>query len=371
MLNQETTCDRFLLPRLHLDRLCNQTRISKVRKALEDLPSKLDETYEDAMNRIKHQCDEHYQLALRVLSWISKAQRPLRIEELQHAVAVEAGDDDIDEDPLESPALFVSVCAGLVTIDEESGSFRLVHFTVEEFFKHRHYEWFPDAQKLIAETCLTYLSFVDFGQGTDKYSYEFRALLQKYPLLQYAVDEWAIHVRRAAFVLEEVRNLALKFLGNDMKVASAVQIYDGAQRLNRKYVYFRKRYCVARVPGSHLLTMLRCEQLAACWQAWGGDINAKDHEGQSALHLAVFAKDFEMTRCLLNAGADMDIRDAEGWTALISAAYRWWDEGVQLLLEEELIRKPNATGIRRLFTFFASIREGEYYHVFVLLSIYC
>jgi hypothetical protein len=50
-------------------------------------------------------------------------QRPLQIEELQHAVTVRRGDKDIEDGVLAEPALTVSVCAGLVTIDAESRNF--------------------------------------------------------------------------------------------------------------------------------------------------------------------------------------------------------------------------------------------------------
>lgn len=136
---------RFLLPRLHLDRLSNQTSIGKLRKALSDFPTKLFGTYEDAISRIRIQPEDHCHLALRALSWIFKAQRPLAVEELQHALAGEPGHQDIDDERLTSEALIVSVCAGLVTIDAQSRGFRLVHYTVEEFFKEKGYEWFPDA----------------------------------------------------------------------------------------------------------------------------------------------------------------------------------------------------------------------------------
>jgi len=58
---------RFLLPRLHLDRLRNQPTLRKVLEALQHLPTKLDETYNDAMLRIQTQVEEYSQLALKAL----------------------------------------------------------------------------------------------------------------------------------------------------------------------------------------------------------------------------------------------------------------------------------------------------------------
>jgi hypothetical protein len=59
---------RFLLPRLHLDRLRNQSTLRKVLEALLHLPTKLDETYNDTMLRIQSQVEEYSQLARKALS---------------------------------------------------------------------------------------------------------------------------------------------------------------------------------------------------------------------------------------------------------------------------------------------------------------
>jgi hypothetical protein len=73
------------------------------------------------MQRIEKQDMDSQQLAKDVLSWIVCAKRPLTTSELQHALAVEASDDELDEDNLPLVEDMVSVCAGLVTVDEESG----------------------------------------------------------------------------------------------------------------------------------------------------------------------------------------------------------------------------------------------------------
>ncbi|KAF7507610.1 hypothetical protein GJ744_010280 [Endocarpon pusillum] len=321
----------FLLPRLHLDRLGNQTRIGKVRKALNDLPSKLDDTYEDAMYRIQHQHEEHRQLAMRALSWISKAERPLQVEELQHAIAVEFGDEDVEDGPLESATLILSVCAGLVTIDAESRTFRLVHFSVQEFFEKKHYKWFPDADRVIAETCLTYLSFDAFEQTVYQGSDSLLLLLRQYPLFSYAAENWGRHVNRSGLGLEEVKDVALRFLGNERKVAAAMQ----AMWQKGDYSLILFRYAdQERVPGIYLVLAVQCFEFAAAWKSCGGKIDTKDPtDGYTALQLSIKLYDLEMTRCLLDAGADVNESRNDGCTALMDAADRALCEIVKLLLE--------------------------------------
>ena len=56
--------------------------------------------YKDAMKRIEGQVLDQEELAKQVLSWITCAQRPLTTSELQHALAVEVGEPELDEDDL-------------------------------------------------------------------------------------------------------------------------------------------------------------------------------------------------------------------------------------------------------------------------------
>lgn len=90
--------------------------------------------YKDAMNRIEGQVLDQKELAKKVLSWITCAKRPLTTSELQHALAVEVGESDLDEDNLPQIGDMVSVCSGLVRVDEESGIIPLVHYTTQEYF---------------------------------------------------------------------------------------------------------------------------------------------------------------------------------------------------------------------------------------------
>ena len=56
-----------------------------------------------------------------VLSLITCAKRQLTTSELQHALAVEVGKLELDKENLPHVGDMVSVCAGLITVDEESG----------------------------------------------------------------------------------------------------------------------------------------------------------------------------------------------------------------------------------------------------------
>jgi hypothetical protein len=106
------------------------------------------------------------------------------VRELQHALAVEPDDKAIDEKALVDETLRISVCAGIVTIDEESNVIRLVHYTTEEYFERKRLDKFPRGQTSIAMTCLTYPSFDAFKVGYASSDKEMEIRLKEYPLLQ-------------------------------------------------------------------------------------------------------------------------------------------------------------------------------------------
>src|SRR5580698_1643659 len=89
---------RFLLARLHMDSLVGKLNARQVRMALENLPEGMDNTYDEAMERIERQDDSRTELAKRVLSWITYAVRPLSVTELQHALAVVLDTTNLDPD---------------------------------------------------------------------------------------------------------------------------------------------------------------------------------------------------------------------------------------------------------------------------------
>jgi Ankyrin repeats (3 copies)/Ankyrin repeat len=64
----------------------------------------------------------------------------------------------------------------------------------------------------------------------------------------------------------------------------------------------------------------------------GADINAQDREGGAALYRAVVYDDLALVKYLLENGADIDARDKHGWTALHKAAYDNNDKIGQILI---------------------------------------
>jgi hypothetical protein len=117
----------------------------------------LNDAYDDALRRIEGQLDGDRKLVKDVLSWITFAKRPLTTAEIRCALAVEPSEEELDpENRLEVDDL-ISVCAGLVVVDQESAVIRLVHYTTQAYFERTRDQWNPDEERHIATTCLTYI----------------------------------------------------------------------------------------------------------------------------------------------------------------------------------------------------------------------
>jgi len=117
---------RFLLARLHMDSLVGKLSTAEVLSALEILPEGMDDTYDEAMERIGRQVDNDKELAKRVLSWLTYLVRPLSLRELQHALAVVPNTTNINPNAIIDEEILTSVCAGLVVVDQERNVIRLV-----------------------------------------------------------------------------------------------------------------------------------------------------------------------------------------------------------------------------------------------------
>ncbi|KAF8461541.1 hypothetical protein BDZ91DRAFT_663223, partial [Kalaharituber pfeilii] len=130
--------------------------ITKRRSALSNLPLSLYAAYNKTIERMRESQDQD-DLGMKVLMWIYLAKRALKVIELQHALSVEDGAELLDPDNFPPKITLLHCCCGLVTVDNETSTVRLVHYTLQEYLHSYEKEYFPDGHSLIARTCLTYL----------------------------------------------------------------------------------------------------------------------------------------------------------------------------------------------------------------------
>lgn len=276
------------------------------------------------MERINRQQKGFQQLATDVLSWITYAKRPLTTSELQHAIAIEINEPELDEENFTEIEEMVAVCAGLVTVDEQSNIIRLVHYTTQEYFEQTH--WLSEAEIKITKACVTYLSFDAFNTGACRTDKECEERLQKYILYDYASHDWGHHARATSTSIPEV----VAFLEKKAQVEASTQ------------GLFVKKYGVSdlgysqefeRMTGLHLMAYFGVMAIAQLLLDRGADVGAVHKDGNTPLHWASDEGHVEMVQLLLDRGADINIINAYRETPLSWAAKMGHVEVAQLLLD--------------------------------------
>ncbi|KAJ5731300.1 ankyrin repeat-containing protein [Penicillium malachiteum] len=166
----------FLLAQIYIASLEDKLTTNAIRRSLTNFKKQdrssneeqkteiLAHAYDPVMERIGKQQTGLKQLAVKVLSWITCATRPLRASELRYAVAIKHGESQFDEEDMPHIEDMVSVCMGLITMDDESSIVRLVHYTTQEYLRARK-DWLLNAHTKIARSSVTCLSFGIFEIG--------------------------------------------------------------------------------------------------------------------------------------------------------------------------------------------------------------
>jgi len=192
----------------------------------------LEDVYGATIERIKAQDGDKSRLGMAALMWISYAERPLQADELCYALAVHLGSTDFDAGNIPSMSTLLNCCQGLVTVDKEASTVRLVHFTLQEYLSSRP-DIFCNPHSAMAEICLTYLNFQQVGalsatpsldaQDSPEHpsvSYsesEFSTATSldtpNTPFLEYCSVYWGVHAKRE--LSDCGRSLALELLKED------------------------------------------------------------------------------------------------------------------------------------------------------------
>ncbi|KAJ7453131.1 hypothetical protein FB451DRAFT_1565686 [Mycena latifolia] len=301
----------FLLAKLHIDSLLTKHTVKAVREALVNMPSDLNSTYDEVVERINRQSEEDKQLAWRTLFWVTNAKRPLRPSELREALAVEQGTSKLDPDNLLEMDTILSVCAGLVVVNDLDKRIRLIHYTMQSFLDRVQTTTFPHASAEITMTCITYLSFDIFSQNID----DPMSLFHRYSLLDYAVEYGLIHARGRPE--SDVKDSILSFLEN-----SSVWW----KLWNWKHSYEKRRKSAGRL---WIAAAFHLDEICRYLIKEGG--------GARELHKAAFDGLADMVKILLTNGVHPDAAlsgsEAANGRALQAASARGHAEIIRLLLD--------------------------------------
>ncbi|KAK2794086.1 hypothetical protein FQN52_009168 [Onygenales sp. PD_12] len=343
----------FLLAQLYFDSLEDKTNPKAVRGALKSFQKQnadlakdgrsfvLDNAYEQAMERINGQKQGFRELAMSTLQWITHARRPLSAKELQHALAVEIGEVELDEENISEIEDILSACGGLVTVDEETSIIRLVHYTTQEYFEQTQSHWFPDAETNITKACMAYLSFKAFGPILRQTKWDVDQRLPIHPFYGYAIRQWGDHAARAPSIYQEVAD----FLDSRhrMDTMSEAHLEDSLVLCPPEAIYYELPFVIG---GLHLAAYFGLSEVIKVLCTRGYDVNLPAIGGRTPLSLAAEnGWEAAVEVLLATRGIDPNLKDRMGQTPVEFAARSGRDRVVKQLLAKDGIDPNGVTAL--------------------------
>jgi ankyrin repeat protein len=330
---------RFLLARLLMDSFRDKLTVRDVKFALRNLPQgsdAYDVTYHDAMERIFAQGKGSSEMARKILGWILCARRPLTTLELLHALAVEPGDTEIDDDNVLETEQLLTICAGLVTIDERSDNVRFVHYTTQEYLQRNQETWLPDAKIEVARSCTAYLSIDGLAVGPCSSKEDHERRLKNFVLLDYAAVYWGPHLNMLLGIgcvpaLNEIATKARSLLLDVKSLGAVSQVLFMSKRWRSSGTFVREGEGFS---GSHWIGRFGLLPLLEQWIEKGYELDQRDFRGRTPLSWATGNGHEEIVKQLLDTGkVDVDSKDNDGRTPLSRAAQEVNEAVVKHLLD--------------------------------------
>lgn len=355
----------------------------RIRRALEELPSTLDATYERTLMDINEQ---NWVYAHRLLQCITVASRPLRVEELAEFLAFDLDEGDNPrfeagwrpEDPEDA---VLSTCSSLIAVVNVDGTavVQFSHFSVKEFLTSnriargqvsRYYIPLEPAHLTVTRACLTVLLRLDSSVN--------KTTIENFPLAFYAAQFWVDHAKFG--------NLSLDARDAMQRIFDPTEPYFSAWAWLEDYDKFRQSISntstTPEIPPLHRAVLSDFGDIAE-WLITsrsqdpnghygdgtplyyasgrgnldtaqllikhGADVNALGANGWRPVHAASTNGHLKTLHLLIGSGADIHARH-EDWTALYLAAGKGHLEVVRVLLESGAdpdVQRWNGTSLHR------------------------
>jgi hypothetical protein len=306
-----------------------------------------DSTYEMAMERIHNQNKLQVKLAKELLAWVIHAERQLSVQEVQAALALEVGHREINPEHIVDPAEMVSVCAGLLVIDEKSGLLDLIHESAFHYFGRSHERFFPGSIHMIARKCLKYLSQDDFASGPSLSDEEHELRLQQNHLYEYAACSWGYHAQAAHLSASEV----MEFLEKKPQLEAASQCLHLRDYWTIKHrdtsAGYSQKYG-RNATALHLVAYFGIYEVLEEIISNGGphslQINTFTTLDETPLVWAVANEKEEVARLLLDHGAETEVREHETGEKLLHFTIHYARLGMaKLLIENDAVMDINCS----------------------------
>jgi len=311
----------------------------RIRRALDELPDTLDETYDRTLEEIGKQ---NWEYAHRLFQCVAAASRPLRVEELAEFLAF---DFDTDSTPTlredwreEDPAHAVrSTCSSLLAIVDVDGSsvIQFSHFSVKEYLTSerlaeskgiisRFHVSMTLAHTIIAQACLGVLLQIDedITEGD----------LERFPLASYASEHWAGHARFEGVSSNIQDGMKRLFDPDSHHVSVCLRIYDPDEEIAHA-----RSESPSQAKAPPLLYAAWCglhDIVQFLIVERSQNVNARGFDREETPLIVASRQGYsEVARVLLEHGADTETRDNETYSPLERSSVNGHVEVLRVLLE--------------------------------------
>ncbi|GAB1195130.1 hypothetical protein APSETT444_004384 [Aspergillus pseudonomiae] len=300
------------------------TTIRRREEALKTLPSDLGDAFAGTMMRIEEQPCAQSEQARKILAWVHLAERPVAIDELLCSLAIEDNDTAFNLRGIPVRSTLINCCHGLVLIDQETSTVRLVHYSFQEYLCQQNQlfgvskvQW----HNQIARTCLTFLSFPSTSSEDNSMTTA---------LMPYAATKWGHHLRKSEHLQDVPLELAREYLRTVSTHNRA-----GLHLLYREMYeaqYNDNELCLVASP-AHIAAFFGVYALVLHLCLTENEVDPRDIKGQTPLSWAARRGHKVVAKLLIENGAALDSQDDAGRTPLLLALDSR-HEAVALLLIE-------------------------------------
>jgi ankyrin repeat protein len=333
----------------------------EVHSALQDLPKTLEETYERILLAIDQ--GRHAEKAIKILTWLTYAERPLAATEVCHVTGIVLEDEQrFDQDGvLGDPSDVLRICSSLVsttTVTTGSDEFddadvtdkkgfdggadarsdvthvRLAHFSVKEYLVSsrpripRYRLTGQEPHDMLAKCCLVYLLRFRGDEWRDP------DCESVFPLARYAARHWTRHARTSGMLSKHQQHLSVElFTRNTTAFIAWMRFFD----INEPWVSAPDiRRVMNEVPTAlYVASQEGVANAVSAILTAEADVNAEGGRYGTALYAAAVGGHKKVVQVLVEAKADVNAKGGRYGTALQAAAEGGHKEVVQVLVKAE------------------------------------
>ena len=192
-----------------MEEISSKKQDSARRKALDNIPSGLDETYLRDLQKLEKTDD--FEIGYRAFIWLLYCKRPLRLSHLATAAAIRPDYPFNDEQRLDENENIFDFCRSFINVDLQTDVIEFSHISVKEFFMaptisggrvNPYYRSASEGNAILMKACFMYLASPMFKVDTLSHLPNQQEILPKIkkkfqdPFTFYAVYEWPTHAKR-------------------------------------------------------------------------------------------------------------------------------------------------------------------------------